>query len=423
MVIFYDLINVLFIILYLPAFLFKKKMHPGFGLRLGMYPKRIRFFGPVWIHAVSVGEMTNMRRLFTGLTALLPDKQFVLSTVTPTGNTIAAGIARKNDVVTYLPLDISGIVRGVLDRVNPCFFIIAETEFWPNLLSCLHRRGVPVVIVNGRISDRSITGYMRFRWLLAPLLRTVTLLCMQTQADAERVIRLGARSESVKVTGNMKFDQRVQIPPSRDGNGVARLGLQPREKLWVAGSTHPGEEDQVMVAYKELSAQYPFVRLLIAPRHPQRAGDLESCIRRHGFEPVRVTRIKASSPPAYGVFILDTIGELRAYYALADMVFVGGSLVKHGGQNFLEPAFLGKPVMVGPHLFNFRDIAGQFLERRAMVLVHNANEMAQAAKTLLTDAQEVAGLVRRAQDLIRQNVGATERNLSYIKEFIRMGQS
>jgi 3-deoxy-D-manno-octulosonic-acid transferase len=423
MPILYDLINLLFVAAYLPVYLLKKKMHAGFERRLGFYPKDLRFSRPVWIHAVSVGEMINMRQLFAGLTALSPDTQFVLSTVTPTGNTIAAGMARKNDVVTYLPLDLSGIVRGVLDRVNPGLFIIAETEFWPNLLSCLKRRGVPVIIVNGRISDRSISGYMCFRWLLAPLLRGVTLLCMQTQADADRVIRLGARRESVKVTGNMKFDQRGGIPAAQQGIGAARLGLRPHEKLWVAGSTHPGEDDQVLAAYKTIVAQYPFVRLLIAPRHPQRAGDLEACIRRHGFEPVRVTQMKTPPAPGSVVFILDTIGELVAYYALADVVFVGGSLVKHGGQNFLEPAFLGKPVMVGPHLFNFRDIAGQFLDRRAMVLVHGADEMARAAGTLLTDAQEVRGLVSRAQELIRDNVGATGRNIGIIKDFMRADKS
>ncbi|MFA5099802.1 MAG: 3-deoxy-D-manno-octulosonic acid transferase [Candidatus Omnitrophota bacterium] len=419
----YDLINLVFIAAYLPVFLLKKKMHPGFERRLGRYPKDIVFSDPVWIHAVSVGEMINMRRLFAGLTALSPDTQFVLSTVTPTGNTIASGIARKNDVVTYLPLDISGVVRRVLDRINPRLFIIAETEFWPNLLSCLYRRRVPVIIVNGRISDRSIAGYVRFRRLLAPLLRTVSLWCMQTQADADRVIRLGARPESVKVTGNMKFDQRAGISRSHHEQGASLLGLQPHEKLLVAGSTHPGEEDQVMAAFAKINLLYPFVRLLIAPRHPQRAGELESCIRRYGFEPVRVSKIKTSSAPKRCVFILDTIGELLAYYAPADMVFVGGSLIKHGGQNFLEPAFLGKPVMVGPYLFNFRDIAAQFLDRRAVVLVHNSDEMVRAVKTLLTDVQEVQGLVQRAQGLIQQNVGATERNLAYIKEFMRTGKT
>jgi 3-deoxy-D-manno-octulosonic-acid transferase len=420
MFILYDFINLIFILAYLPVFLLKKKMHPGFALRLGRYPKETVFSRPVWIHAVSVGEMVNMRRLFLGLVSLFPGTQYVFSTVTPTGNKIAAGIARHNDMVTYLPLDISGVVRGVLDRINPRLFIIAETEFWPNLLFCLHRRGVPVIIVNGRISDRSAAGYLRLRWLLAPLLRTVALMCMQTQADADRVISLGARPESVKVTGNMKFDQQAGIVPPRLGRDGSPLGLQPQEKLWVAGSTHSGEDDQVMVAFRKIAAQYPFVRLLIAPRHPQRAGEVETCIRRYGREPVRVSKMHTPSTPKSGVFILDTIGDLLSYYAFADVVFVGGSLVKHGGQNFLEPASLGKPVIVGPHLFNFRDIAAQFLDRRAMVLVHNADELARAVATCLTDAQEVQGLVQRAQELIRQNVGATERNLSYIKEFMRI---
>ncbi|HOU35835.1 MAG TPA: glycosyltransferase N-terminal domain-containing protein, partial [Candidatus Omnitrophota bacterium] len=186
------------------------KFHPGFSRRLGIYPASGRRFSrPIWIHAVSVGETVNMRRFFQGLCAEFPGEQYVLSTVTPTGNSIAAKFARPQDIVTYLPLDLSFIVNSVLERVGPRLFIIAETEFWPNLLSALHNRGVPVVIVNGRISDKAASGYRKVRWLIAPLLSRISLFCMQSSQDAERVISLGARPETVKVTGNMKFDQPV----------------------------------------------------------------------------------------------------------------------------------------------------------------------------------------------------------------------
>ena len=423
MFILYDLINLIFIVVYLPVFLLKKKMHPGFARRFGFYPKTALFSRPVWIHAVSVGEMVNMRQLFSGLSASFPDTQYVFSTVTPTGNRIASGLARTNDAITYLPLDLSFVVRSVLNRIRPRLFIIAETEFWPNLLSGLYRRGVPVIIVNGRISDRSIAGYMRLRWLLAPLLRTIALLCMQTQADADRVIMLGARPAAVKVTGNMKFDQRVPASLKQDDRRKKRLGIQPGEKCFIAGSTHPGEESQVMAAYKSLVAQNPRVRLVIAPRHPERSTAVEACVRQYGFEPACISKMNTPSASPSGVFIVDTIGELLSYYAIADVVFVGGSLVRHGGQNFLEPASLGKPVIVGPSLHNFKDIARQFLDRQAVVLVHNAEELARAVTLLLIDGRKAADVVQRAQQLIQQNVGATERNLSYIKDFMRSGKT
>ena len=423
MAIIYNLINILFIAIYLPIFIFKKKMHRGFSMRLGILPKGFTFHRPVWIHAVSVGEMANMRQLFAGLAGSIPDKQFVFSTVTPTGSKIALSIARKQDAVIYLPLDLSWIINSVLERIQPSLFVIAETEFWPNLITALYCRKVPIVIVNGRISDRSVAGYGSIRWLIAPILRKVTLFCMQTEADAVRIISLGADPGAVKVTGNMKFDQRAAVSLEHRDRLQKQLNIRTDEKILVAGSTHPGEEDQVVSAYTKIISQYPFVRLLIAPRHPERAAELEKTIRRYGLESVRISVLKASECPDRCVFILDTIGELLSYYSLADVVFVGGSLVKHGGQNFLEPAFLGKPVIVGPHLFNFRDIARQFLDQRAAIMVRSADELSMAVSTLLTDKTQVDTLVQRAQELIRRNQGATERNAAHIKEYALMKKS
>lgn len=420
----YDLINFIFIVIYLPVFILRGKFHPGFGRRLGIYPADgRRFLHPVWIHAVSVGEMVNMRRFFQGLCADFPDEQYVFSTVTPTGNSIAAKLARPQDVVTYLPLDLSFVVNGVLKRVGPRLFIIAETEFWPNLLSALHNRGVPVAIVNGRISDRAASGYRKVRWLVAPLLSRISLFCMQSRQDADRVISLGARPETVKVTGNMKFDQPVPASLQQDCRRRERLGIGADEKCMVAGSTHHGEETQVLQAFSQIAANDPRVRLVIAPRHPARAPQVEACVRSHGFVPVRVSAMTAPRARRDCVFIVDTIGELLSYYAIADVVFVGGSLVSHGGQNFLEPAFLAKPVIVGPSLFNFRDIARQFLDQGAAVMVRNAGELSNAVRTLLADERKAAELVRQATRLIQENRGATERNLSYIKEFMRNAKS
>jgi len=242
---------------------------------------------------------------------------------------------------------------------------------------------------------------------------------MQSQHDADLIISLGARPETVKVTGNMKFDQTIAVSLKQDCYLRERLGIKPDEKCLVAGSTHPKEEAIVLEAFSMALQKYPRLRMIIAPRHPQRASEVEVCVRSYGFVPVRVSQAPACKAHKACVFIVDTIGELMSFYALADVVFVGGSLVNHGGQNFLEPAFLGKPVVVGPSLFNFRDIARQFFEQKAAIMVNNARELAETVESLLVDKNKALSMTQRAQALIQSNRGATERNLGYIKDLMR----
>ena len=416
MFIIYDFIFLVVALVTLPIYLFKRKLHRGMLARFGVLPSGLKLDGPVWIHAVSVGEAIAIRGLLEELRKIFPHKKFIISTVTPTGNKIAQGLARQGDLVTYLPADFSFIVRGVLKKLKPSFFIIAETEIWPNLISCLFKQDIPVAVVNGRISDSSFRGYSLIKFLIKPILGKISLFCMQTGRDSERLFSLGVTRDKVKVTGNLKFDALRTIPyPAEKKSG---LGLADQERLLVCGSTHPGEEEIILAAYRHLLSEFPNLRLFIAPRHPERTTEVEKLILRFNFAPLRVSQssLKAKAGESKPVFILDTIGELLDYYCLADIVFVGGSMVKKGGHNILEPASLSKPVIFGPHMFNFRDIAGLFLEHQAAVEVRNPQELQKKIKFFLSQPGEAQALGKKAKELVLRNRGATLKTCQHLQD-------
>jgi len=414
MFILYNLIFLVFTLVCLPAYLFKGKFHRGFLARLGAPFKDLSLARPIWIHAVSLGEAISIRGLSEELRKSYPDKKFVISTVTPAGNKIAKTIAKDGDLVTYLPLDFSFIVRKVINRINPGIFIIAETEIWPNLITYLHKKNIPIVTVNARISDASFKGYLAVRFLIKPILNKINLFCSQTELDADRLRRLGAIPDKVKVTGNMKFDQ-LGLAPARGYR--EKLGLSFSDKLLIAGSTHPGEEEIILRVYAGLLNKFPGLKLLIAPRHPQRAGDLLKITAAYGFKGLEISRLNSVniSSKDNPVFILDTVGELVNFYSAADIVFVGGSLIKRGGHNILEPANFGKPVIFGPHMFNFRDISGMFLKNNAAIMVKTEADLALALEEILKSGSRAPQLAANAKAVIARNQGATLRNMEAIK--------
>ena len=431
MFILYDLIFLVFAVVYLPVLFFKKKMHPSFGVRLGKFaaPELGR---PIWIHAVSVGEAVSVKHLVEGLRYDLPGTRFVLSTVTPTGNAIAKGIAGKNDFVTYLPLDLSFIVRRTLARINPRMLVIVETELWPNLIYFAAKRGIPIAVVNARLSDRSFACYRMAKFLVAPLLNRVSVFCVQTARDAEKLRLLGLKPEKIRMTGNMKFDITVKdYDELRKDYQDYRLsfGIGSKEKLLVAASTHTGEEQMVLGIYSRLRGEYPNLRLLIAPRHPERSPEVERFARAAGVEPVLVSRIStrvAHSVPAAPqegasgrVFILDTIGKLMYFYAISDIVFVGGSLVPKGGHNILEPASLGKPVIFGKYMHNFRDIAGLFLSDHAALMAADEAQLEREIRRLLAEPAASDALGSSAREIINRNKGATARNRELLRNLLQ----
>jgi len=385
--------------------------------RFGVLPEGLNLNRPIWIHAVSVGEAIAMRGLIEELRLLYPLKNFVISTVTPTGNKIARTIAKDSDFVTYLPFDLSFITENVIKSINPCVFIIAETEIWPNLINTLYKMQIPVAILNARISDASFKGYALIKHLIRPVLNKVSLFCAQSKDDSARLNLLGASLDKIEVTGNMKFDQvpmLLQDPKSLR----SKLSLLKGEALLVAGSTHPKEEEILLQAYRNLLRSHPFLNLLIAPRHPERAAQVSDLIKSFGFNSERVSLLNSGNLYKNTVFILDTVGELISFYAAADIVFVGGSLVKKGGHNILEPAYLNKPIIFGPHMFNFRDIAFEFLKHNAAIQIFSQEDLISGISDILGNNLKAKELVIHAREVISDNQGATKRNIALLRKLI-----
>jgi 3-deoxy-D-manno-octulosonic-acid transferase len=419
MFIIYDLIFLIFALVYLPLYFVRGKLNREFLRRLGFLPAQLDLDRPIWIHAVSVGETIAIKEFLSRLRRVYPGKKLVISTVTATGNKIAQGYLAQGDFLTYLPLDFSFIVRRVLKKINPCMLIIVETEIWPNLITCLDKMQIPVVTVNGRISDSSYGGYRLIKFFIRPILRMVKQFCVQTDLDARRLESLGVDQSRIRVTGNVKFDRNLDAClPANVLTYRLKLWLRQSDKLLVCGSTHPKEEEIIFAAYQELLPVFPNLKLLIAPRHPERSRQIYKLAAGFSFMPVLISGISAACPICINrpVFILDTIGELLNYYSAADIVFVGGSLVKQGGHNILEPASLKKPIIFGPYMSNFREISELFLANQAAFAVQDSRKLADQVKELLNSSLLVTGVVERAYELIIKNRGATDKNIQIIKQ-------
>ena len=421
----YDIGFAIFSIFYLPTLIFRGKLHRDFLERFGVYDKEKRAAlaqakDAIWIQAVSVGEVALCRDFIPLIRSNFPCRTIIFSTITKTGNDLAKKLFAKDAVIIYFPLDFSFVVRKVIGLIRPKIYVMIETEIWPNFLKETGRSKIPAILINGRISDRSFGKYKLAKPFLKNTLQGISTLCMQSKLDAERIMELGASPEKVKVTGNMKFD--IQIKASQLSGAEIRnqLDLEERDELLVAGSTHKGEEETVVEAYKELLGRFPKLKLLIAPRHIERSGEVEAVVRKYSLDPVRLSNpsVSRNSDSAPRVFILDTIGRLNDFYSVATIVFVGGSLIKHGGQNPIEPAIYGKPVIFGPYMFNFKNIASALVERKAVIRVSNEKELESAIEDLLMHAKKRSELGERAKQVILENQGATQKNLNEISRFL-----
>ena len=369
-----------------------------------------------WVHAVSVGEALTAVPLVEGLARRWPQLGIVLSTVTPTGARIVEDKLRGQASHRYFPLDLPRPVRRALDAVEPRFFIGLETELWPNFLRALAQRGVPAMIANGRISDRSFGRYRLARGPLRRMLASIAVFGMQSDEDARRIIVLGAPPERVVVTGSLKTDARVEDPGARD-LWERLLGLVPGDRLLIAGSTHRGEEEQVLDAWQALRADEPALALLLAPRHPERAGEVEQLLAARGLRAVRRTALPRDRTPGQ-VIVLDTVGELAELYRVADVVFVGGSLVPSGGHNMLEPALRRRPVLFGPHTENFRESAALLLEAGAAERVADARALAAATRRLLREPARAAAMAEAGYAVVATRQGAVRSTLDLLERFV-----
>jgi len=399
---------------YLPTFLVRRR-RAGYGRHLGQRFGRLGDGLPAeprcWIHAVSVGESAAAVPLVEGIRRRWPELGIVVSTITPTGARIVAERLAGRAVHRYFPVDLPGPVRRALDAARPRFFIAIETELWPNFLRALAGRRIPAMIANGRISDRSFRRYHRVRWLMRRVLAHVSVFAMQSEEDARRIVALGAPPERVVVTGNLKSDL---LPEASDDAGWReRLGLGARDRLWIAGSTHRGEETMVLDAFVRAKASHAGLALLVAPRHPERTGEVEELIRDRGLIAVRRSRLPREREPG-AVTILDTVGELAQIYALAEVVFVGGSLVPVGGHNVLEPALRGKPVLFGPHTSNFREGAELLQRSGGGLVVKDGEELARELARLLEDGDLARRMGEAARESFVGRQGAVSATLDLI---------
>jgi 3-deoxy-D-manno-octulosonic-acid transferase len=370
------------------------------------------------VHAVSVGEVMAAVPLVQALRARWPAADVVVSTVTATGERVARARLPEAAAMLTFPLDFRGAVGRVVRRVEPACFIALETELWPNLLRALRRAKVPAVLANGRISDRSYRRYRLVRGLFRRVLDDMALFCMQSEEDARRIISLGASPERVLITGNLKMET-----PSGDAGAeqlwrrLLHLGKAP---VVVAGSTHRGEEAIVLDAYLAIRPAADGLRLVLAPRHPERLDEVEALASARGLAVVRRSRVSpgAGAP----VILLDTMGELASLYAVADVIFVGGSLVPVGGHNVVEPALHAKAVVFGPHMANFRDAVALLLRAEAAVQVRDRTELAATLGRLLTDASARQALGRAAWTAVRAHQGACVRTVAALERVLAVAR-
>ena len=376
--------------------------------------------GPViWVHAVSVGEAQAAQPLIRRLLRDYPEYSVLVTTTTPTGRDQVARLFSDAVEHRYFPFDLPGIVRRYLAQVDPALVLVMETEIWPNLAAECARRAIPLMLVNGRLSARSARGYARVRALMAETLQHFDRLAVQTPADAERQVSLGASRQRVDVTGHLKFDIRLAASVAEQAE-VLRLSWGLDRPVWVAASTHEGEEQQVLAAHARLLKQFPRALLLLVPRHPERFEPVAELIRRQGYA-LRRRSVDSLSGDDFQVFLGDTMGELPVFLGAGDMAFMGGSLVPVGGHNLLEPAALGVPVVFGPHMFNFAAISELFLNQRAAIQVADADALAEVLARCLGDAERRAQIGEAGRRLVAENRGALDRTLDEVRALLPPG--
>lgn len=426
----YSVLIVLFFLVMSPYLLYQavryRKYVTSLPQRLGILPVSFNLDADesIWIHAVSVGEVLTARALLRELRERYPRLRIFLSTTTITGHQVARNNLQFVDEVFYFPFDFRFIVRRTLRLVKPRLFIMMETELWPNLLRACRAAGVKTILVNGRISARSYPRYRLARPLFRHVLAHVDRFCMQGEESARRIIDMGADPARVTVTGSLKFDS-LQIPgttsaPDRGQNRVLRyFRISADRPVVIAASTLKGEEEPVLEAFQRIRSTRAAALLVIAPRKPERFDDVERLARRAGWDVARRSDLRVDAEPRHDIVILDTIGELAQLFQVATVVFVGGSLVDAGGHNILEPAVFGKPIVFGPHMQNFAEIASTFLDNKAAVQVNDARELETALLALLDDPVRRASVGAAARALVEANRGARTKSLAAIAQLLQ----
>ena len=422
----YSLVTLFVFVALSPYFLYQALRHNkyagSFGQRLGYLPVSFNLDGDesIWVHAVSVGEVLAARPIISELRRRYPRLRLFLSTTTLTGQQLARRNVLDVDAVFYFPFDWTLTARRTLNLVKPRLFLMMETEIWPNLLRECRRRGVRTMLVNGRISYRSFPRYRIIKPFFRRVLADVDRFCVQGDETARRLEQLGADPARITITGSLKFDALEALPtPGRGPERVLRFfRMSPNRPVLVAGSTLKGEEASVIRAFNQLRRHGTNALLVLAARQPQRFADVERLCRQEGLTTIRRSELPIDAEPRADAVVLDTIGELAQLYQVATVVFVGGSLVPAGGHNILEPAMFGKPIVFGPHMENFGEIADAFLANGAAVQVQDERDLDEAIVSLMGDPVRRARLGAAARALVEANRGAKDKTLAVITSLL-----
>jgi 3-deoxy-D-manno-octulosonic-acid transferase len=422
MYIFYSVLVLVACVVALPWFAYQalryRKYVASFGQRMGYLPVSFNVDADesIWIHAVSVGEVLTARPLIGDLRRRYPGLRIFLSTTTMAGQQLARRSILNVDSVFYFPFDLGIVVRRTLDLVRPRLFLMMETEIWPVLLRECRRRGVKTAVVNGRLSSRSFPRYRLIRPFMRRVLQDVDRFCVQSEESARRFTEIGADPARIVVTGSLKFDALEPPGQARARERVLRYFRLPSSRpVIVAGSTMKGEEAAVLHAFRRVRSSSPNALLILAARHPERFAEVEQLCRSEGWRTVRRSELAIDAEPRADIIVVDTIGELATLYQLGTVVFVGGSLVPTGGHNVLEPAVYGRPIVFGPHMDNFREIADAFVAAGAAVRLDDESPMERTFIELLGDPVRRARLGAAARALVEANRGAKDRTMTALE--------
>lgn len=378
--------------------------------RLGFCP--FRFDRCIWVHAVSVGETIAAIPLIKALKTQYPDIPLVVTNMTITGGLRVKAAFGETVHQCYIPYDLPDAMGRFLDRLHPMIAVIMETELWPNMIAACKARSIPIVLANARLSEKSAKGYRMISSLTTEMLESITMLASQGHADADRFIELGIPTQHVMITGNMKFDLELPLDLFAKSDRLREM-LGKERFIWVAASTHPTEEEIILKAHQQLQKTIPEALLILVPRHPERFDAVADLVKQTGFHFARRSRNEHCAKDT-NVYLGDSMGEMMLMYAVSDVAFVAGSFAKIGGHNMLEPAVLGKPVITGPHLFNFMEISDMLLSRQGMVKVENAEELAETLSRFYHEKEFRKRVGDQAYKVVEANRGALAKQLEII---------
>lgn len=424
----YNILLIIYWIGLIPVIIYRLTFEQGFYERTkqsaGFMPealmKKIEGRRAIWLHAASVGEIVATSPIAKEIKREFPEAVVIVSVVTATGHDMAERIIPEADGIIYFPLDLTFLTRRILRIVKPITILIVETEIWPNFLHIAQEEKIPVMMVNGRISDRSMRRYLFVKGFMKDMLQSIQIFCMQSAGDAKYIKLLGAPEDRIRVTGNTKYDQTyATVTPTERQELLNEFGFGHNHPIIVAGSTHRGEEDAIFTAFKEVLKEAPGARLLIAPREIMRGGEVKNLSEGYGLRAICRSVMKEPVHEEIPVVVLDTIGELGRLYSLGDIIFVGGSLVRTGGHNILEPAAHGKPIIVGPNMFNFKEIYALLSSRHACLMVQDTKDLTRTILKLCHDKALRQEMSDNCLRLMAENKGATKRNLVEVRKLFK----